>query len=136
MVWKSFKEIYVIIEHKKNDHDELYKAKKYSVFTAIFQIIALDAIFSIDSVITAIGLTENVALIVTSILFSVLFMIFFVNKINNFIKNNVSIKILALGFMFVIGVILFLEVFNTKVPKYYLGVTLVFTLIIQLLQIR
>ncbi len=136
LVWKSFKEIYVIIEHKKNDHDELYKAKKYSVFKALFQIIALDAIFSIDSVITAIGLTENMAVIVISILFSVLFMILLVNKINSFIKNNVSIKILALGFMFVIGVVLFLEVFNTKVPKYYLGVTLAFTLAIQLLQIR
>ena len=80
--------------------------------------------------------TENVIIIVSSILLSVLFMIFLVDKINNFIKNNISIKILALGFMFVIGVVLFLEVFDTKVPKYYLGVTLIFTLAIQLLQIR
>lgn len=136
LVWKSFKEIYIIIEHQKNEHDEVDKTKKYSVFTAIFQILALDAIFSIDSVITAIGLTENVIIIVSSILMSVLFMIFLVDKINNFIKNNISIKILALGFMFVIGVVLFLEVFDTKVPKYYLGVTLIFTLAIQLLQIR
>lgn len=134
LVWKSFKEIYVIIEHK--EPDDVYKTKTYSIFTAIFQIIALDAVFSIDSVITAIGLTENLAVIVSSILLSVLFMLLLVNKINNFIKNNISIKILALCFMFVIGVVLFLEVFDTKIPKYYLGITLVFTLAIQLLQIR
>ena len=136
LVWKSFKEIYIIIEHKQSDLNGIYKRRTYSVFAAIFQIIALDAVFSIDSVITAIGLTENMIVIICSILFSVLFMIFLVNKINKFINNNISIKILALGFMFVIGVVLFLEVFDTKVPKFYLGITLVFTLVIQLLQIR
>ncbi len=136
LVWKSFKEIYIIIEYQKNEQYENYKTKNYSVFKAIFQIMALDSIFSIDSIITAIGLTENMIIIVFSILFSVLLMIFLVDKINNFILHNVSIKILALGFMFAIGVVLFLEVFDTKIPKIYLGMTLVFTLTIQLLQKR
>ncbi|APJ02426.1 TerC family protein [Silvanigrella aquatica] len=137
LIWKSFKEIYYIIEYKKsNMNQQINKTKKYSFLTAIFQIIALDAVFSIDSVITAIGFTENVVAIILAILLSVFFMMFYVNKINIFIKNNASIKILALGFMFVIGVVLFLEVFDAKIPKYYLGVTLVFALIIQLLQLR
>ena len=136
LIWKSFREIYITIEIKNNKTGEKKSDKIYSVLTAVFQIIAIDAVFSIDSIITAIGFTDNLVVIVSSILISVLFMLLLVNKINLFIKNNVQIKILGLGFMFIIGVVLFLEVFDTKIPKYYLGITLVFALLVQLLQLR
>lgn len=136
LVFKSVKEIYIIIEHKNEDISNLNICKKISMLMAVLQIVAIDAVFSIDSVITAIGLTDNLLIIISSVFLSVVFMLVFVNKISDFIKNNISIKILALSFIFIIGIALCLEVFDKKVPKYYLGTTLVFALLIQLLQLR
>ncbi|KAB8030905.1 TerC family protein [Fluviispira multicolorata] len=136
LIWKSIKEIHATVEHKDYEGSENKSIYKISMFSAIIQIVTIDAVFSMDAVITAIGLTENLIVIIFSILVSVCIMIFFVNKIALFIKSYISVKILSLVFMLVIGATLCLEAFDRSIPKQYLYAPLLFALFIQLLQIR
>ncbi|BBH51611.1 TerC family protein [Fluviispira sanaruensis] len=136
LIWKSIKEIHSTVEHKDSDADEEKSKYKVSMFSAVTQIVFIDAVFSMDAIFTAIGLTENLLVIIFSILVSVCIMILFVNKVASFIKRFASVKILSLVFMFVIGTTLCLEAFDHSIPKQYLYAPLLFSLLIQLLQIR
>ncbi|WP_186646337.1 TerC family protein [Fluviispira vulneris] len=136
LIWKSIKEIHATVEHKDCEISEDKNKYKISIFSAIFQIVFIDAIFSMDAIFTAIGLTENLMVIIFSILVSVLIMILFVNKVASFLKRFASVKILSLVFMLVIGTTLCLEAFDRSIPKQYLYAPLLFSLLIQLLQIR
>ncbi|VFP79569.1 TerC family protein [Candidatus Erwinia haradaeae] len=112
------------------------KPNTYHFFGTIIQIILLDIIFSLDSIITAIGLSDNLVIIMTAVIISVPIMMFFSSIISNFMKNNPSIKILALSSLFLIGVTLILESFGINITKNYIYFAIFFSGFVESLNIK
>jgi predicted tellurium resistance membrane protein TerC len=109
---------------------------KANVSGVIIQIILLDIIFSFDSILTAVGLTDMVAIMIIAVVLSIGIMIIFSGKISNFIHEHPSMEVLALGFLILIGFMLFLEGLHQEVPKGYIYFAIVFSMIIEMVNIR
>ena len=109
---------------------------KSSLSGIISQIIILDIVFSLDSVITAVGLTDNQWIIIIAVICSFVVILFFAKPIGNFIMKNVALKILALAFLIVIGITIFMEGMGKEVEKSMIYVPMGFALAIELLQMR
>ena len=103
---------------------------------AIVQIILIDLVFSLDSILTAIGLVENVIIIVIAIVVSLGVMLAFVKKISDFIHKHPSMEVLALGFLILIGFMIFLEGLAKDIPKGYIYFAVVFSMGIEMINIR
>jgi predicted tellurium resistance membrane protein TerC len=95
--------------------------------TAIGQILLLDAVFSIDSILTAVGMTDYLPVMVISVIFAVLVMLFAADPLANFINNNPTVVMLALGFLLMIGVVLIADGFGVHVPKGYIYTAMAFS---------
>ena len=93
---------------------------------AIFQILLLDLVFSVDSIITAVGMTDHISLMVIAVLVSIGVMIVAANPLANFINANPTIVVLALAFLMMIGMMLIAEGFGVKVPKGYIYTAMAF----------
>jgi len=104
--------------------------------TAISQILVLDIVFSIDSVITAVGLTDNLLVIYSSVIFSFVLVLIFSGKIAAFVQEHVTLKILALSFLITIGVTLGVEGLGGHVPKAHIYLPMGFALAVEVLQMR
>jgi predicted tellurium resistance membrane protein TerC len=104
--------------------------------SVITQIVLLDIVFSIDSVITAIGLTNETWIIITAVIVSFLAILAFARPIGEFIISHPSLKILALSFLITIGVTIFMEGLHKEVPKAYIYLPMGFALLVELLQMR
>jgi predicted tellurium resistance membrane protein TerC len=131
---KAVKEIHHVVE---NVHDEsLAGAIKATFGAAITQIVLLDIVFSIDSVITAVGLTDSLWVIYAAVLFSFALVLVFAGTIAEFVGRHPTLKILALSFLVTIGVTLCIEGFGGHVPKGYIYMPMGFALIVELLQLR
>ena len=102
----------------------------------ISQIVILDVVFSLDSVITAVGLTSDKWVIVTAVICSFVVILFFAKPIGDFILNNVALKILALAFLIVIGITIFMEGMGKEVEKSMIYIPMGFAMMIELLQMR
>ena len=113
---KSVLEIHDKLEGEEGIADKKVVPKYWNV---IFQIILLDLVFSLDSVITAVGLVEHVSIMVIAIVISMIIMILFAGKVSDFIHKHPTIKMLALSFLLMIGLLLFVEAFHVEVPKGY-----------------
>jgi len=111
-------------------------SKKANVSGIIVQIILLDIIFSFDSILTAVGLTDKVIIMIIAVILSIGIMIIFSGKISNFIHDHPSMEVLALGFLILIGFMLFLEGLHKEVPKGYIYFAIVFSMIIEMVNIR
>ena len=133
LMWKAVKEIHATVEL---EHHETKNKAKASLGGIIFQIVILDIVFSLDSVITAVGLTDNQWIIITAVLSSFVVILFFAKPIGDFIMKNVALKILALSFLIVIGITIFMEGLGKEVEKSMIYVPMGFALAIQLLQMR
>lgn len=133
LIWKAVKEIHATVEL---EHHETKNKAKASLGGIIFQIVILDIVFSLDSVITAVGLTDNQWIIITAVLSSFVVILFFAKPIGDFIMKNVALKILALSFLIVIGITIFMEGLGKEVEKSMIYVPMGFALAIQLLQMR
>jgi predicted tellurium resistance membrane protein TerC len=107
-----------------------------SVLSVVLQIVFIDFVFSFDSILTAVGLSNKVWIMVTAVLISMAIMMFFLGAIGEFIKRNPTIEILALAFLILIGFILVLEGFHYNIPKGYIYFAVVFSFTIELLNIR
>ncbi len=110
--------------------------KAVSVQNIIFQIILLDIVFSFDSILTAVGLSDQIIIMVLAVVISMIVMLLFAGKISNFVNNNPTIKILALSFLLMIGFMLIVEAFHVHVPKGYLYFGMAFSLGVELLNLR
>lgn len=109
----------------------------YPTFTkTIIQIIVLDIIFSFDSILTAIGLTDVLTLMVTAVVISMIIMMTFANKVAKLISKHPSLEILALSFLILIGFMLMLDALHYHVPKGYIYFAVFYSLFVQLLNIR
>lgn len=134
LIYKAVKEIHHTVE-LKDEHDEKNKVKD-SFKSAIFQIVLLDVVFSVDSVITAIGLTDVIWVIITAVILAFVVILIFAKPIGEFILANPALKILALSFLITIGVTIFMEGLHKEIPKAYIYLPMGFALGVEVLQMR
>lgn len=104
--------------------------------TAILQIILLDIVFSFDSILTAIGLVQSVTIMVLAVVIAMVVMLLSANRINDFIHKHPTIKMLALSFLLLIGILLLIEGFHIHVPKGYVYFAIFFSLFVEILNIK
>jgi predicted tellurium resistance membrane protein TerC len=102
----------------------------------IVQIVLLDIIFSFDSILTAVGLTNEVIIMIIAVVLSIGIMIIFSGKISEFIQKHPSMEVLALGFLILIGFMIFLEGLGKDIPKGYIYFAVVFSMVIEMVNIR
>ena len=141
LIYKSTVEM-----HSSIAGDEIKGGKeKGSLRSVIMQIILVDVVFSFDSIITAIGMTNDlqedtghnpIIIIYSSVVVSMIVMMLFAKPISDFINNRPTIKMIALGFLVTIGVILVAEAFGQHIPKGYIYFAMVYSLVVEFLNIR
>ena len=107
-----------------------------SLSSTIFQIILLDIIFSFDSILTAVGIVDQVIIMIIAVIFSIGIMMFFSGRISQFIQDHPSMEVLALGFLILIGFTLLLEGLGEEIPKGYIYFAVGFSLLIEFTNIR
>lgn len=135
LLYKAVKEMHFVVErYGIEEHSEVVGAT--TVRAVLLQIVLLDMVFSVDSVITAVGLTEHLPVIYASVLLSFIAVLLFSRSIANFVQARPSLKILALAFLVSIGVTLFAEGLGATIPKGYIYLPMGFALVIELLQMR
>jgi predicted tellurium resistance membrane protein TerC len=135
LLYKAVKEIHHVVEGNL-DQAGGPGAITLSFGAAISQILMLDLVVSIDSVITAVGLTENLWVIYSSVIVSFALVLVFSGKIASFIQQHATLKILALSFLITIGVTLGVEGLGGHVPKAYIYLPMGFALVVEFLQLR
>jgi predicted tellurium resistance membrane protein TerC len=125
------------IHHKMEGHGPSSSGPKAATFRgAILQILALDIVFSLDSVITAVGMSSQIPVMIAAIIVAVIVMIIFSGPISGFIEHHPSIKVLALSFLLLIGVLLTAEGLDVHMDKKYIYFAMGFSLIVELINIR
>lgn len=130
---KSTSEIHAKLE----GHDEeMREVKVMSMRGAIIQIILLDVVFSLDSILTAVGLVDEILIIVIAIVISLGVMLIFARKISDFINNHPAMKLLAISFLMMIGLVLVIEGLHVHVPKGYIYFAMAFSLGIEVLNMK
>ena len=134
LIGKSVTEIHDKLERKHVSDKK--KSRVYSLKSAVIQIILIDIIFSIDSILTAIGLVENVLIIIIAVILSLCVMLAFVGKISLFIEKHPAMKILAISFLIMIGTLLVVEGLHIHVPRGYIYFSMAFALGIELLNMN
>ena len=133
LIGKSTSEIHAKLEGKGHGQ----KAQKVlTLGGAIIQIIIIDLVFSIDSILTAIGLVENVWIIAIAIIISLGVMLAFVKTISDFIRKHPAMKVLAISFLIMIGMLLVVEGFHGHIPRGYVYFSMAFALGIELLNMK
>lgn len=142
LIAKSTLEIHHKLEeaaHGNQEKEEKEKNKKATaknvVSSMILQIIMIDIIFSIDSILTAVGLTENIALMITAVIISITFMMIFSKAVGEFINKNPTIVMLALSFLIMIGMLLVADAFHFHVPRGYIYFAMGFSLMVEVLNL-
>jgi predicted tellurium resistance membrane protein TerC len=135
LLWKAVREIHNTIELKDEEHHSVNTGYK-SFYNVIMQIVVLDIVFSVDSVITAIGLTDKIWIIITAVILSFLVILIFAKPVGDFILHRPSLKILALSFLITIGITIFMEGMHQHVPKAYIYLPMGFALFVEILQLR
>ncbi|MNC02675.1 Integral membrane protein TerC family protein [compost metagenome] len=135
LLFKSTMEIWHSLEGEV-DEAQGGSAKKAGFMGVILQIAVIDIIFSLDSVITAVGLVQNVPVMIAAIVISVFVMMLAAGTISDFIEKHPSLKVLALSFLIVVGTLLVAEAFGQHVPKGYVYFAMIFSLTVEALNIR
>lgn len=133
LIWKSTGEIH----HSLEGHEETASSAVKTTFSAvILQIMLVDLVFSLDSIITAVGMVDEVVIMIGAVVASVALMMLFATAIGKFVSDHPSIKMLALTFLVVVGVVLVAEGFNHHIPKGYVYFAMAFSVIVEMLNIR
>jgi predicted tellurium resistance membrane protein TerC len=132
LIWKSTGEIHQSIEGEE-EHAAAIKAKFFAV---IAQVIVVDMVFSLDSIITAVGMVDQLAVMIAAVVASVALMMLFSGAIGRFVNTHPTIKMLALAFLVVVGVMLIVEGFGQHVPKGYIYFAMAFSVCVEMLNIR
>ena len=135
LIAKSTLEIHDKVLHEEGAED-LKSSKPKSFSLTILQIVTLDVVFSFDSILTAIGLTEEILLMVIAVVVSIIIMIIYAGRVSAFIAKYPTLQILALSFLILIGFMLFLESLHLHVPKGYIYFAVLFSLIVEVVNIR
>ena len=133
LIGKATQEIHEALEGNDNQSKP---SGKNGLFWILLQIAVLDIVFSLDSVITAVGLVNIVSIMATAIIIAVGVMMFAAAPIGNFVDRHPTIKILALAFLILVGVMLVLECFSIHIPKAYIYFAMVFSVVVELINIK
>ena len=131
LIWKASKEIHESIEGE----EEGLKTRVSSFLGAIVQIMLLDIIFSLDSVITAVGLSDHLFIMMAAVVIAVGVMMFAARPIGEFVDRHPSVKMLALSFLILVGFTLILESFDVHVPKGYIYFAMFFSIAVESLNL-
>lgn len=129
---KATREIHNRLEGEEGE----VTASAPSFSSVILQILILDVVFSLDSVITAVGMVDEIGIMVTAVVAAVVIMMAFAGAISDFVQQHPTIKMLALSFLLLIGVTLVAEGFHQHIPKGYIYFSMAFSLLVEMLNIR
>ncbi|GIZ52281.1 TerC family protein [Noviherbaspirillum aridicola] len=133
LLYKSVGEIHETLEGAAGGQGGVIK----STFAGIvMQIVVIDLVFSLDSIITAVGMVDEIAVMIAAVIVSVGLMMFFARPIGNFVSAHPTIKMLALSFLVVVAVVLIAEGFGHHVPKGYIYSAMAFSVVVEMLNIR
>jgi predicted tellurium resistance membrane protein TerC len=133
LLGKSTSEIHAKLE----GHDEAMRdVKVLSLRGAVMQIILLDVVFSLDSILTAVGLVDEILIIIIAIVISLGVMLIFAKKISDFINHHPAMKLLAISFLMMIGLVLVVDGLHVHVPKGYIYFAMAFSLGIEILNMK
>ena len=136
LVWKATKEIHHKVDPTPTP-DVFDSRKATATFAAVIaQIIVIDLVFSLDSIITAIGMVNHLGVMVAAVVASVALMMFFAGPIGEFVSAHPTIKMLALSFLLVVGVVLIVDGFGHHVPKGYIYFAMAFSVAVEMLNLR
>jgi len=133
LLWKSTKEIHQLLEGAAG---EASTAVRDTFAAVIVQITIIDLVFSLDSLITAVGMVDDVGVMIAAVIVSVLLMMAFAGGIGRFVSAHPTVKMLALAFLLVIGVVLIADGFDHHVPKGYIYFAMAFSVCVEMLNIR
>ena len=133
LIWKSVGEIHAFIE---GGHETQTKSAHAAFASILIQIILIDIVFSLDSIITAVGMVEEVSVMMAAVVASVGLMMLFAGPIGRFVSTHPTIKMLALAFLVAIGVVLIAESFGTSIPKGYIYTAMVFSMVVETLNLQ
>ncbi len=133
LLWKSTMEIHQLTE---GGEDHASGAVKATFTAVILQVVVIDLVFSLDSIITAVGMVSEIAVMVAAVIASVALMMAFAGVIGRFVSAHPTIKMLALSFLFVVGVALIAEGFDKTVPKGYIYFAMAFSVMVEMLNLR
>jgi predicted tellurium resistance membrane protein TerC len=133
LVWKSTGEIHQLLEGEEGEASSAVQATFGAV---ILQIIVIDLVFSLDSIVTAIGMVNNLPVMVAAVVASVALMMIASGPISAFVSEHPTVKMLALSFLMVIGVVLIADGFGHHVPKGYIYSAMAFSVLVEMLNIR
>ena len=136
LLWKSSTEMYHSLEGEEEAEQAANNGAARNFIGTIIQIAIIDIVFSLDSVITAVGMVSHVPVMVAAIIVAVLVMMLAAGTISNFIDKHPSLKMLALSFLVVVGTVLIAEAFEVHVPKGYVYFAMAFSLGVEALNIR
>ena len=134
LMFKATREIYDKVE--AGHHEQAAAAARAAFAWVIFQILLLDIVFSLDSVITAVGMANDLTIMVTAMVIAMLVMLVSARTVSRFVDSHPSLKILALAFLLLIGVMLVAEGMGTHVEKGYIYFAMAFSLLVELINMR
>ena len=134
LLYKSAKEIYHKMEGEEGD--VTVKMKGTTFGAVIVQILIMDLVFSIDSIITAVGMVQQIWVMYTAVIVTVIIMLFAAEPISSFVNKHPAFKMLALSFLMLIGMSLLAEGFDVKIPKGYIYFSMAFALLVDIIQMR
>ena len=139
LLWKATKEIHHTIDPEPSgellDHKGHAAVAAANFGTTIAQIIALDLVFSIDSILTAVGMTDQIAIMIAAVIFTVGLMMLAADPLAKFIEKNPTLVMLALAFLVMIGLVLLADGFGVHIPKGYIYAAMGFSVFVELLNI-
>lgn len=133
LIYKSTHEIHNKLE---GEEDHTGAVKVHSFGATIMQILVLDVVFSLDSVITAVGMSDHIEIMVAAVIIAVVIMMFSAESISGFVNNHPTVKMLALSFLLLIGVSLLAEGFDQHIPKGYVYFAMAFSVLVEFLNLR
>lgn len=133
LVWKATREIHHTVDPQDHKEDMVGGAVSMTIGAAIFQILLLDLVFSIDSIITAVGMTDHIAIMYIAVICAVTVMLLAAEPLSKFIAKNPTIVMLALGFLLMIGMTLIADGFGFHVPKGYIYAAMGFSALVEAL---
>ena len=137
LIYKTIKEILEKFDAADDTEGEkVTKGKQQTFAGTIVQIIIIDIVFSFDSILTAVGLSRQLPIMIAAVVISMAIMFFFSGVVARFIDRNPTIKMLALAFLIMIGVLLIVESFDVHVDKAYIYVAMTFSLLVELLNMK
>jgi predicted tellurium resistance membrane protein TerC len=133
LIWKSVHEI-----HQKLEGEEGQAGAKVTTafWGVIFQIMLLDIVFSLDSVITAVGMVDHVEIMIAAVVIAAVVMVFSATPLGNFVERHPTVKMLALSFLLLIGFTLIVEGLHQHIPKGYIYFAMGFSVLVEMLNLR